>query len=223
MTSFLSTQKYSERYKMAFYLFGMSLFCFFLSLFRIYISGTRSFLFLNWNLFLAFLPWIATSYLILKPRSKWKTIGILFLWILFFPNAPYILTDLFHLRFLDSAPIWFDMILILSFAWTGLVFGFISLNDLYNMGRHWMSKKWLQVSMCLLLFLSAYGIYIGRYLRWNSWDFFTQPLQLLQEVSAPITEPFHHPKAWGMTILLGFLLNMMFWTLIKWKNNSPLH
>lgn len=220
MTSFFQHFTSSNRWRMSLFLFSMSLFCFGLSIFRIYISGTNSFLFLNWNLFLAAIPWMATNYLVLKPKSKWKTSAILFLWILFFPNAPYILTDLFHLRFFTSAPIWFDLILVLSFAWTGLVFGFSSLNDLYNLGLNWMSKKRLRPGISMLLFLSAYGIYIGRYLRWNSWDIFTRPIVLFQEISAPFTDPFHHPKAWGMTLLLGILLNMMYWTLNLGRNQN---
>ncbi len=217
MTSIITQLKATEKWRMGLILFALSLFCFGLSLFRIYISGTRSFFFLNWNLFLAAIPWIASSYLSIKQKSKLKTISILLLWILFFPNAPYILTDLFHLRFFTSAPIWFDLVLVLSFAWTGLIFGFLSLNDLYKLGSNWMTNRWLKITTVLLLFLSAYGIYIGRYLRWNSWDIFTQPIRLFQEITAPIAEPFHHPKAWGMTILLGVLLNIMFWTLHQWK------
>lgn len=220
MTSIISRLKSTKRWKMGLLLLALSLFCFGLSLFRIYISGTRSFFFLNWNLFLAAIPWFASTYLFLKPKSKWKTGFILLLWILFFPNAPYILTDLFHLRFFHSAPIWFDLVLVLSFAWTGLIFGFLSLNDLYKIGSNWIKSPWLRISTIFLLFLSSYGIYIGRYLRWNSWDIFTKPILLFQEILAPILEPFNHPRAWGMTILLGILLNIMFWTLHQWKGQK---
>ncbi|MFN6075119.1 MAG: DUF1361 domain-containing protein, partial [Fluviicola sp.] len=79
--------------------------CFGLSLFRVNYSETKHFLFLNWNLFLAFVPWILTSLVILNPKiqqSKFTLFILLGTWVLFFPNAPYILTDLFHLSYNSS-------------------------------------------------------------------------------------------------------------------------
>ncbi len=122
----------------------LSLFCFGLSLFRVEISGTRHFLFLNWNLFLAFVPWLLTMTLTISPnlrKSRIAVFGMLGVWLLFFPNASYILTDLFHLSHHSSMPIWFDLVLILSFAWTGLLYGFLSLWHLEEMMEQFLSKK----------------------------------------------------------------------------------
>tara|TARA_R110002072_G_scaffold38347_4_gene111202 strand:+ start:820 stop:1524 length:705 start_codon:yes stop_codon:yes gene_type:complete len=218
MTTAFKPFKKSSRRKIYLILISMSLFCFGLSIFRVYLSGSKDFLFLNWNLFLASIPFLASSYLRVQEHKKWKTILILILWLLFFPNAPYILTDLFHLRVLDSAPIWFDTILILSFAWTGLIFGFISLIDISKISLQWIRQRWLNPIVGILLFLTAYGIYIGRFLRWNSWDLISHPLSLLYDLALPIIHPMDHPRAWGMTLLLGCLLNMIYWSSMIWKN-----
>ena len=193
----------------------LSLFCFGLSLFRVEISGTRHFLFLNWNLFLAFVPWLLTMTLTISPnlrKSRIAVFGMLGVWLLFFPNASYILTDLFHLSHHSSMPIWFDLVLILSFAWTGLLYGFLSLWHLEEMMEQFLSKKVILWISIVLLFISSFGIYIGRYLRWNSWDILHQPGRLLGDVGERIINPFDHTRTWGVTIFMGLFLMMLYFT-----------
>jgi len=180
-------------------------------------------IFLNWNLFLAFIPWFFTSLLILKPsinKSRFLILLILSLWLLFFPNAPYILTDLFHLKFRRPVPIWYDLLLILSFAWTGLLFGFLSLWDL----EYILSKKikpiFTKVISSCLLFLASFGVYLGRFLRWNSWEVVTNPNDLFVDIGDRVLHPFEHPKTWAMTILMGFILNIMYWSISLISNRQ---
>src|ERR1051326_2665661 len=101
-----------------------------LLLFRIFFTGNVSFIFLGWNLFLAWLPLIFASFLseIRSYSSKrWPPIFVFGAWLVFFPNSPYIITDLFHLWKRPGMPLWFDLFLLISFAWNGLLLGFISL------------------------------------------------------------------------------------------------
>jgi uncharacterized membrane protein len=176
-------------------------------------TDTKVFLFLNWNLLLAFIPWALTSLVIIRPRlqkSKLVLFVLLGSWLLFFPNAPYILTDLFHLRLKSSMPIWFDLILILSFAWTGLLFGFLSLWDIEKILQNYMRKTYVLLSSIGLLFIGSFGIYVGRFLRWNSWDILTEPLHLMYDIGDRFINPFDHPRTWGMTIFMGIFLNMIY-------------
>lgn len=171
------------------------------------------FFFLNWNLFLAFVPWMCSSALVFFPKLQEKKISAAFLvlvWILFFPNAPYIFTDLLHLSKKTVMPKWFDLILILSFAWTGLVYGFISLFDIEKLLLRFLSKTKVMLLSSVFLFTTGFGIYLGRYLRWNSWDVLREPYLLFYDISERITDPFSHPATWGMTVLMGILLNMMY-------------
>lgn len=193
----------------------LSLICFGLSVLRFVYTDTKVFLFLNWNLFLAFVPWLLTSIAILRPNLKNHKITNLFLlfsWLLFFPNAPYIFTDLFHLKTESSMPIWFDLILILSFAWTGLLFGFLSLLDIEKRLKQTLTTNWVTLISVVLLFIASFGIYIGRYLRWNSWDIINDPYALVFDISDRIINPFEHPRTWGMTLFMGLFLNMMYWS-----------
>ncbi|GHU54514.1 membrane protein [Spirochaetia bacterium] len=200
-------------------------FCLGISVFRCIYTGTRIFLSLNWNLFLAFIPWALTSLAIIKPwiqKSKIR-IGILvIIWLLFFPNAPYILTDLIHLRMRRTMPIWYDLLMMLSFAWTGLLFGFLSLWDIERILHKFMKPVFITILSTVFLFMGSFGIYLGRYLRWNSWDILTDPLELMYDISDRVVNPFNHPTTWGMTIFMGLFLNMLYWSfrLIRKRNEG---
>jgi uncharacterized membrane protein len=192
-----------------------SLFCLLISVFRCIYTGDRLFIFLNWNLFLAFLPWALTSISIVFPKirnSKIKIALLLISWRLFFPNAPYILTDLIHLRISSRMPIWYDLLLILSFAWTGLLFGFLSLWDIEQILGNFLKPLYTTVISTVLLFIGAFGIYIGRYLRWNSWDVIAEPIGLFYDIGDRFFNPFKYPGSWGMTLFMGLFLNMLYWS-----------
>ena len=192
----------------------MSLFCFGISITRYFLTYTNVFLFLNWNLFLAFIPWLLSTFLILKGVNRKLSLFVLIVtWLLFFPNSPYILTDLFHLRMNSSAPIWFDLVVILSFAWTGLMFGFVSLMDISTLLKKYFSNRTISIIIVFFLFISSFGIYLGRYLRWNSWDILRNPFGLFNDIADRFVNPFSHPRTWGMTLLMGVLLNMIFFSI----------
>jgi uncharacterized membrane protein len=199
---------------------AMTLFCVALCITRIVITGEINYFFLNWNLFLAFVPLGVTVLfeLLVKEssplaKSKWIKMGVLSTWLLFFPNAPYILTDLFHMRHEDSAPQWFDLILILSYAWTGLMAGFISL---FIIEKNVLTFRipWLNVAaIVVLIFMTGFGIYLGRYLRFNSWDLWHRPGHLFAEIGDRFIHPLRHTRTWGMTIGMGALLNFIYWSI----------
>jgi uncharacterized membrane protein len=207
-------------------LFAFSTLCLVLSVIRVFASATPTFLFLNWNLFLAFIPWALSSLLIIYPKLQEKKLAVITLlgtWLLFFPNAPYILTDLFHLKHVVSMPMWFDLLLILSFAWVGLLFGFMSLWDIEKILNRYLIKSRLKgllryrfsvpIFSSVLLFIGSFGIYLGRYLRWNSWDIIAEPLALIYDIGDRFVNPFEHPRTWGVTLLMGLFLNLVYWSL----------
>jgi uncharacterized membrane protein len=175
--------------------------------FRVWYYDTLDLTFLVWNLELAIVPFVISQWLVLRPpSSRWAFYAGAFLWLLFFPNAPYIMTDLMHVD-TRAAPLWFDVMLFLSFAWNGLIFGYLSLLDMHRLfeQRHGSVAGWLFAGFAILL--GSFGIYIGRVLRWNSWDLFTEPTALLSDVAERLLHPFEHPAAYGMT--LAFALFML--------------
>jgi uncharacterized membrane protein len=168
--------------------------------FRTLWTSQTLFWFLGWNLFLAWVPWALAQLIALPKLSPWLRLPLLGCWLLFLPNAPYILTDLFHLRAREGVPRWFDLLLILTFAWAGLTWGFAALRKVEgHVFRRWF-RGFTPLVTAALLFLTAYGVYLGRYLRLNSWDLATQPDRIL----ATIFDPFLHPGSNGSA--LGFSL-----------------
>lgn len=146
-------------------------------------SSEKHYLFLGWNLFLAWLPLFMALYIRLLPFKKGgvRFYVLLGFWLLFFPNAPYIITDLIHLNERYNPARWYDILLLFSSALNGLLLGFYSLFLVHNKIRTQLSEL---VSWCIVILfalLSAYGIYLGRALRWNSWDLFVQPIPLLRD------------------------------------------
>ncbi|NVO20753.1 MAG: DUF1361 domain-containing protein [Bacteroidetes bacterium] len=215
--------KAANRYKETLFLAFLSFISFSFSVFRLIYTDSHIFLFLNWNLFLAFIPWLFSSIIVVYPnlrKRKLALVMLVLLWLLFFPNAPYILTDLFHLGNNKSMPIWFDLVLILSFAWTGLLFGIMSLWDIESLLKTRLNKYLVRGISVALLFLGAYGIYVGRYLRWNSWDIITEPIELLFNIGRSLKSPIEHPGAWAMSILMGIFLNMIYWSFHLIKNRQ---
>lgn len=159
-----------------------------LTLFRVrtVLSGSLDYVFLVWNLFLAWIPLgLAQLATTLSERRRFVLLALpLFamLWLLFFPNAPYILTDLLHLGYpKHGVPLWFDVLLLLWFAWTGLLLGTVSLFLMQDIVRRKFGRiaGWLFVVSVGVL--GSLGIYIGRFLRWNSWDLLFNPLSRLTE------------------------------------------
>jgi uncharacterized membrane protein len=207
----------------SFFLGSLTCMCFAFSVFRFVYTDTKVFLFLNWNLFLAFLPWLFTTILTIYPKlkqNKLVLVALVFSWLLFFPNSLYILTDLFHLQLETSMPKWFDLVLILSFAWTGLMFGFMSLWDIEKIIGNKINKGLMPVVSLFLLFMGSFGIYLGRYLRWNSWDIITEPFYLFYDISDRIIKPFQHKGAWGMTLFMFIFLSMIYWSFRFIKRRS---
>jgi uncharacterized membrane protein len=177
-----------------------------------------------WNLFLAWLP-VILVYNWKQTRRKYPVFSWIFfgLWFLFFPNAPYIITDLFHLYYRDPVPFWYDLVLLMNFVWAGLFLGYISLYEVHEWLNTIFSRiiGWFLIGGLLLL--SGFGMYIGRYLRWNSWDLIVNPF----ETPFDIVKTFvTHGRAWGASGVFSIFLimsYMMFRSLVSCKtvNSNP--
>lgn len=169
-----------------------------------------------WNLFLAYVPIMISSLATRVARYPDRPVvffSLLGLWMLFFPNAPYIITDLFHLDQKPFVPLWYDLLLIYSFAWNGLIIGYLSLMQMEEEIRRRLGTRWARVFVLLVLCLSSYGVFLGRFLRWNSWDMVTSPFRLLVSCGQLIVHPLEHPGVWGMTLLMSILMGLIYLTL----------
>ena len=165
---------------------------------------------LVWNLFLAWLPLVfallAREAFQAGPVRPWRFWGFAAAWLLFFPNAPYIFTDLTHLTTYLYAHFWVDLVLILLCAMTGLVLGFVSLFLMQGVVRRLFGSaaSWLFIGA--VAGLSSFGIYLGRFLRFNSWDILWKPLALSRGITHWAANPLAHPTSFAFPILFAVFL-----------------
>lgn len=200
-----------KRFKALSIITTASLFSLILLMVRIKLTHSFHLLFLVWNLFLAVIPYAITIYLTNNSKlNKWLLMLWFVVWLLFLPNAPYIVTDLIHLR-VSYDIIWLDIIVIMSFAITGLLLFFLSVEDMMQILKKYSSIKTIKYTAVVVCFLSGFGVYLGRFLRYNSWEILSKPQMLFEDIFSLVTHPFLFSEAWLFTFLFGVFLNLGFW------------
>ncbi|TMM29525.1 DUF1361 domain-containing protein [Polaribacter aestuariivivens] len=195
------------------------LFCLFLFGVRVKLTSSLFFGFLLWNLFLAIVPYAISSKikkLNIEEIWKPKLISILFIWLIFLPNAPYIITDFIHLHHIKSTLIWLDLFIIFTYASTGLLLTIISLFDVYKIIKQKWNLKYANYFSYAVTFLCGFGIYLGRFSRLNSWDIFTNPISVLKKSMYS----FNDTKTWLITFGFGTFIYLLF---SIWKTQVNAH
>ena len=173
---------------------GASLICLILVGARIAVSDSGRYANLIWNLFLAWIPFVlAYAAYALSWSRRWLYLVIpvtAFLWLIFFPNAPYILTDLQHLaRETTSAPLWYDVIMLVWFSWTGLLLGLVSLYFMHHIIQRTFGRVTGWGFVLIVSGLSSFGVYLGRFVRFNSWDLLQAPGELAVSIFGIVIDP----------------------------------
>lgn len=110
--------------------------------------------------------------------------------------------------------------MILSYAWVGLMFGFMSLFDIERIIGKIVRTKYIPLVSSALLFLGSFGIYLGRYLRWNSWDIIREPFNLFYDISDKVLNPLLYKGTWGMTMAMFVFLSMIYWSFRFIRNRA---
>ncbi len=203
---------------------------------RMTYAGRLGYWSLPWDLFLAWIP-IVLAFVVarLEEREKrpWLQIAAAaFAWLLFFPNAPYLITEFIHLHpahgvydgFIRSSlfdlsprgsvPIWFDVLMLTTYAWTGLMLGFVSLFIMHRTAKRIAGEISGWIVVVIATGLCAFGVSLGRFERWNSWDLFSRPFSLLADVLDRMINPFAHPRTSAVTVLLAAFLLLGYLSLI---------
>jgi len=166
--------------------------CLFLLVVRAVLVREVRWSYFAWNLFLAWVPLVLARMFcgeLDRPgRRRWLLGGLFLGWALFFPNAAYIVTDLVHLSSHAPVPRWFDYIFITAYAWTGLFLCYISLRLLHARVHQWWGRRAGWIFATGMLGAGSFGIYVGRFMRWNSWDVL-RPWKLLEDLRA-----FENPR-----------------------------
>jgi uncharacterized membrane protein len=172
-----------------------------------YAQGLR-FRFLAWNLVLAVIPALAAAAMARADRGRKPLLVALWgvVWLLFLPNAPYLITDLVHLEPRPPVPYWFDIGLFAAFAGAGVLAAFSSFGDLQQVVSRRFGRWAGWTAVAVASFAAGFGIELGRMGRWNSWDVLTQPKGLFSEILARVMEPWAHPRAVAVAMLYGSVL-----------------
>jgi uncharacterized membrane protein len=197
-------------------LFAASLFCVALVVVRNVHTGNGDFRYLIWNLFLAWIPFVLAVFVYDRWRRRRGGIlllGLGVLWLLFFPNAPYIATDFGHLQQDPLAPYWYDAVTIAAFAWMGVLLGFASLYLMQTVVRQWRGAVAGWIFAFAAIGLGSLGIYLGRFLRLNSWDAVEHPSVLPRILHAAARDPFAYPEAIAVTVLFTAALSFAYFLL----------
>lgn len=177
---------------------------------RVMYTHEWSYRFYIWNLFLATVPLLCTR-LLQHQRYGFKALLLIGGWLLFFPNAPYVVTDIFHFDHRPPVPMWYDLVLVFSAAWSGLLIGVVSLLQVEAfLSQHWR-KKYVRSFVLLSLGLCGFGIYLGRVLRFNSWDVVTNPQELFIATLSRFVHPLAHTGAWAFTMLFAVLFGIVYY------------
>ena len=177
---------------------------------RVAYSDTGKHTGLVWNLFLAWIPFMLAyfAHLVSWRKSTLYLIipVIAFLWLIFFPNAPYMLTDLQDLaRRSFDAPLWYDVIIVVWASWTGMLLGVISLYLMQDIIIRTFGRLPGWIFVFVISALSSFGIYIGRFVRLNSWDILQNPTEVAQDILGLVIDPSRRLAAFTILYTIFFL------------------
>ncbi|HMU93228.1 MAG TPA: DUF1361 domain-containing protein [Anaerolineales bacterium] len=212
-----------NRYKIA--IFGLmtvaSAICVFLVAARIAYSDSIRYTNLVWNLFLAWIPFVLAYLAYTLSWKKWLLYFVIpvttFLWLIFFPNAPYILTDLQHLaKESTSAPLWYDVIVMVWFSWTGLLLGLVSLYLMHYIIQRMFGRAAGWAFVFIVSGLSSFGVYLGRFVRFNSWDLLNDPKEIVVTILGLAIDP--SMRVIAFTILFAVFYLFVYLTLYSFAH-----
>lgn len=186
-----------------------------------FITVNTQYNFLVWNLFLGFVPYLVA--LVLKYYlDKLNRIILLigsFLWLLFYPNAPYMITDLIHVNE-NSSRVIYEALMIFSFAMESLFFGFYSLKLIESILLQNQGRLKVRIFLISSILLSSFGIYLGRILRLNSWDVFSSPVKTFEMILDHLFPITKNPTTYSMIILFSCIQLILLATLRKFNDEK---
>jgi uncharacterized membrane protein len=209
--------RYRYKIALACLLVAASVISLVLERFHTHLNGIERYAFLPFNLKLAWIPFLAAVAANASTRNRVLFILAMpvcsLIWLIFFPNAPYLLTDFQHLATSRTvSPLWFDVVVMVWFAWTGLLLGITSLYLMQEIVTHKLNSLAGWVFALGMTILSGLGVYLGRFLRWNSWDLLKDPLPIARDVVGIVRDPFTNLGSIGFTLLFTLLFLFIYLT-----------
>lgn len=177
-------------------------------------NHSAEFGYLIWNLFLAWVPLGLTLWLAYVLRfhvwSSWLALGITALWVGFLPNTFYMISDFIHIQEVRRVDLLYDVVMFTSFIFNGAILGFLSLYIVHRELLKRVSVQTATILIGLVLLLCSFAIYIGRELRWNTWDILVNPAGILVDVSNRALMPSTYPQVGKTTCSFFVLLSSLY-------------
>ncbi|MEI6659894.1 MAG: DUF1361 domain-containing protein [bacterium] len=187
-----------------------------LSLLRVMFFHTFSALYILWNIFLALVPFCVSYLLLVRTQegklAKWQMIAGGVIWLLLIPNAPYIVTDLIHITRMRPVPIIFDTFMFFTSAWVGVLLWCYSLSHIEQVIRTRLSHRTTLIVLMIISLITSFGIYLGRFLRFNSWDVVANPVMLYGGVRNTLQPGAN--EAFSFIVLSTLFIYISYWA---WK------
>lgn len=181
---------------------------------RFLITGQLEHYYLVWNLFLAWIPFILAMIIeykfggksIIQKGNRLGATLLGLLWLFFYPNAPYMITDFIHIRRGATLLVWYDFVIFALFIITAFIIGFISLYIVHRVvAKSFKSNAMGWLFAIAIQILSGFGIYLGRITRWNSWDIIFSPIVILNSVLDNL-----HYRPLIFSLLFGMFLTLTY-------------
>jgi uncharacterized membrane protein len=177
-------------------------------------SYEPGFAYMNWNLFLAWLAFAVTLWLERTLRrslwSGWYALLLTGMWLVFLPNTFYMLTDFIHIQELSTADLVLGVVMLSSFILNGLLLGFLSVYVVHRELAKRVKPRTAAGLLAAVFFTCSFAIYVGRELRWNTWDVLTNPFSVLLDVTEHLFNPSSHPGMFGITAGFFLLLTSLY-------------
>lgn len=188
---------------------------------RYFYSDSTNYINLMWNLFLAWIPYglslMAAALKQLRP-GLWPLLLVVGTgWLVFFPNAPYLVTDFYHLGWRPPVPLWYDIGLIAVFAFTGCFLAIASLRSMHLLVEEYLGGLLGWLFVLVALGLAGLGVYMGRFGRWNSWDVLLHPRTILREIALQVLNPLDNLGFVGFTLMFTAILAVFYLMFISSK------
>ncbi len=181
--------------------------------------------FMLWNLTLAWIApliaWWLTRRLDRTSWLTWQNVVLTIVWLGFLPNSFYMVSDLIHVQQTGEVSIIFDAVLFMSFIFNGFIAGFLGVLLLHHQLLKRVRERTSFFIIAGVFALCGYAIYLGRVLRWNTWDALLHPSGLLFDVSDNILHPLSHPQSFVVTLSFTVLITSFY--ILVWEFLLTIH
>lgn len=181
--------------------------------------------YLAWNLFLAWIPLFFAILIVANLKKhlwlSWQCLLLTVLWLTFLPNSFYIATDFIHLQEAGASTLLYDVVLLLSFTLNGFMLGYLSVVALHDQLLKRINRRYANYLIGIVFLLCSFAIYLGRYLRWNTWDILLNPAGILFDVSDRLINPSAYEQTFTTTIIFFVLISTFYY--VGWQIYTSLN